>query len=205
MRLIVVGCEYSGVTTLIDGLCAWGNDRKIHHHLDDHFTIPDAYHLDAEEQKGMLGMLPAIKERFQRFQLVYHIRLLHKFDHILMGGFHIEEMVYGPRYYYPGINIHIREYEPDMPENVILTHLYARPEVIRSRMKTHPHPFPLVPSEEVSEILQRFEEEVAQSSIHRKFAIDTSDLTPSQLLDTFLEQSVPYLNTRDMLTRMHSM
>tara|TARA_B100001146_G_C15929502_1_gene326535 strand:- start:8 stop:625 length:618 start_codon:yes stop_codon:yes gene_type:complete len=205
MRLIVVGCEYAGVTTLIDGLYAWGNDREIHYHLDDHFTIPDAYHLDTEEQKGMLGMLPAIKERFQRFQLVYHIRLLHKFDHILMGGFHIEEMVYGPRYYYPGINIHIREYEPDMPKNVILTHLYARPEVIRSRMKAHPHPFPLVPSEEVSEILQRFEEEVAQSWIHRKFAIDTSDLTPSQLLDTFLEQSVPYLNTRDMLTRMHSM
>ena len=70
MRLIVVGCEYSGVTTLIDGLYAWGNDREIHYHLDDHFTIPDAYHLDAEEQKGMLGMLPAIKERFQRFQLV---------------------------------------------------------------------------------------------------------------------------------------
>ena len=205
MRLIVVGCEYSGVTTLIDGLYAWGNDREIHYHLDDHFTIPDAYHLDAEEQKGMLDMLPAIKDRFQRFQIVYHVRLLHKFDHILMGGFHIEEMVYGPRYYYPGIHIHIREYEPDMPEDVILTHLYTRPEVIRARMESHPHPFPLVPSEEVSEILQRFEEEVAQSWIHRKFAIDTSDLTPSQLLDTFLEQSVPYLNTRDMLTRMHSM
>ena len=203
MRLIIVGCAYSGVTTLIDGLYAWGKDRGIYHHLDDHFTIPDAFHLDDEEQKGMLDMLPAIKERFQRFQIVYHVRLLHKFDHILMGGFHIEEKIYGPQYYYPGINIHIREYEPDMPEDVILTHLYARPEVIRIRMETHPHLFPLVPSEEVPDILQRFEEEVAESWIKNKFSIDTSDLTPAKLLETFLEQSVPYLNTRDMLTRVH--
>lgn len=203
MRLIVVGCEYAGVTTLINGLYGWGNERGIHHHLDDHFTIPDAYHLDDEEQKGMLDMLPAIKERFQRFQIVYHVRLLHRFDHILMGGFHIEEMVYGPRYYYPGTNIHIREYEPDMPEDVILTHLYARPDVIRVRMETDPHPFPLVPSEDVPDILQQFKEEVAKSWIPQKFAIDTSDLTPAQLLDTFLEQSTPYLNTRDMLTRIH--
>ena len=131
MRLIAVGCEYSGVTTLIDGLYAWGNERGVHHHLDDHFTIPDAYHLDEEEQQGFIDMLPAIKERFQRFQIVYHVRLMHKFDHILLGGFHIEEMVYGPRYYYPGIDIAVREYEPDMPGDAILVHLHARPEVIR--------------------------------------------------------------------------
>ncbi len=66
MRIIAVGCEYSGVSTLIDGIDTWGKDRGIRHHLDDHFTIPDAYHLTEEEQQGMLKMLPAIKERFQR-------------------------------------------------------------------------------------------------------------------------------------------
>ena len=202
MRLIAVGCEYSGVTTLIDGLYAWGNERGVHHHLDDHFTIPDAYHLDAEEQQGFIDMLPAIKERFQRFQIVYHVRLMHKFDHILLGGFHIEEMVYGPRYYYPGISIAVREYEPDMPDDAILVHLHARPEVIRRRMETAPHPRQLVPAEDVESILERFEEEVAQSWIHRKFAVDTSDLTAEGLIEEFLARSVPYLNTRDALTRM---
>lgn len=202
MRLIAVGCEYSGVTTLIDGLHAWGNERGVHHHLDDHFTIPDAYHLDEEEQQGFIDMLPAIKERFQRFQIVYHVRLMHKFDHILLGGFHIEEMVYGPRYYYPGIDIAVREYEPDMPGDAILVHLHARAEVIRRRMETAPHPRQLVPPEDVEIILDRFDEEVAQSWIHRKFAMDTSDLTPEELLDTFLARSVPYLNARDALTRM---
>ena len=202
MRLIAAGCEYSGVTTLIDGLCTWGNERGVHHHLDDHFTIPDAYHLDEEEQQGFIDMLPAIKERFQRFQIVYHVRLMHKFDHILLGGFHIEEMVYGPRYYYPEIDIAVREYEPDMPGDAILVHLHARPEVIRRRMEQDPHPRQLVPSEDVPHVLERFEEEVAQSWIKRKFDIDTSELTPGQLVETFLERSVPYLNARDALTRM---
>ena len=202
MRLIVVGCEYSGVSTLIDKLYTWGNGRGIHHHLDDHFTIPDAYHLDEEEQQGFLDMLPAIKERFQRFQIVYHVRLMHKFDHILLGGFHIEEIVYGPKYYYPGLNIAIREYEPDMPDDTLLVHLHAEPEVIQQRMRLKPHPHQLVQPDDVPVILEQFEKEVAKSWIKRKFAIDTSDLTDTQLLDTFLERSVPYLNERDMLTRM---
>ena len=202
MRVVVVGCEYTGVTTLIDCINEWGNARGVHHHLDDHFTIPDAYHLSREEQAAMLHMLPAIKERFQRFQIVYHVRLLHLFEHILMGGFHIEEMVYGPKYYYPGINIEVREYEPEMPDDTILVHLTATAEVVRERMHSNPHPHQLVPSEDVPEILDRFEKEVAHSWIKHRMKIDTSNLTPQQLLDTFLEQSKPHLNTRDMLTRM---
>ena len=96
MRVVVVGCEYSGVSTLIAELDNWGKTRGIQHHLDDHFTIPDAFHLSDEEQEAMLTMMPAIKERFQRFQLVYHVRLLHRYQHILLGGFHIEEEIYGP-------------------------------------------------------------------------------------------------------------
>ena len=69
MRLIIVGCEYSGVTTLINELYDWGNERGVHHPLDDHFTILDAYHLSQEEQNGVLDVLPGIKERFQRFQI----------------------------------------------------------------------------------------------------------------------------------------
>ncbi len=202
MRLIAVGCEYSGVSTLIRGIDQWGKKRGIRHHLDDHFTIPDAFHLSPEEQQGMLDMMPAIKERFQRFQIVYHIRLLHRYDHILMGGFHIEEMVYGPTYHYPGKNIHIREYEPDLPEDTILVHLYASPDVIRSRMASDPHPHPLVPSGDVEEILDRFDAEVRLSWLKRKFAIDTSELTPESLLETFLEKSVPFLNPADGNTRL---
>ena len=118
MRVVVIGCEYSGQTTLVNDLLTWGRRHGMEHHMDDHFTIPDAYHLSEEEQQGMIDMLPAIKERFNRFQVVYHIRLLHEYEHILMCGFHIEEMIYGPLYYYPELGItdehkvrHTREYE----------------------------------------------------------------------------------------------
>ncbi|MBT5874397.1 MAG: hypothetical protein HOH43_13345 [Candidatus Latescibacteria bacterium] len=202
MRVVVVGCEYSGVTTLINGINEWGNSRGVHHHLDDHFTIPDAYHLSQDEQSAMLSMLPAIKERFQRFQLVYHVRLLHRFEHILLGGFHIEEMVYGPRYYYPGINIEVREYEPEMPDDTILVHLTASAEKLQERMRSDPHPHQLVGEGDVPEILGRFEEEVRLSWISRKVKIDTTECTPGQLLDAFLSESQPLLNNRDMLTRL---
>jgi len=202
MRVIAVGCEYSGVSSLLEELNQWGLARGIKHHLDDHFTIPDAYHLSDEQQQAMLAMLPAIKERFQRFQIVYHVRLLHRYRHILLAGFHIEEKVYGPKYYYPGINIEIREYEPDMPDDTILVHLHATTEAIRTRMESAPHPHSLVPAEDVPEILEAFQQQVNQSWIRPKFAIDTTDLTPAQLLDTFLERSISHLNPGDAATRL---
>ena len=204
MRIVSVGCEYSGVSTLIDQIDQWGKSKGISHHLDDHFTIPDAFHLSAEEQQAMLQLLPTIKERFQRFQIVYHVRVLHRHQHCLLGGFHIEEAVYGPRYYYPGIAVEIRQYEPELPDDVILVHLHARPDVIRQRMESAPHPQSLVPSSDVEEILERFREEVRLSWIRRRIEIDTSDLTPEQLLATFLERAVPYLDPKDSLIRLLS-
>lgn len=204
MRVVAVGCEYSGVSTLIDELDQWGKSRGIQHHLDDHFTIPDAFHLDAEEQRAMLEMLPAIKERFQRFQLAYHVGVLHRHAHMLMGGFHIEEAVYGPRYYYPGHGIEVRQLEPELPHDLILVHLHARPDVIRQRMESAPHPHQLVPATDVDDILESFRREVGQSWIERKFDIDTSDQTPAQLLSLFLEKSISHLAPADALTRLLS-
>lgn len=201
MRVVAVGCEYSGVSTLIKGLDTWGKARGIHHHLDDHFTIPDAYHLVEEEQRAMLDMLPAIKERFQRFQLVYHVRLLHRYRHILLGGFHIEEAIYGPRYYYPGKTQHVREYEPDLPDDTLLVHLHAQPEVIQGRMKSEPHLHTLVPAGDVPAVLDAYAAEYRESWIRRKFVIDTSDLSPEQLLATFLELSIPHLHAEDAAIR----
>ena len=193
MRGIVVGCEYTGVTTLIEGLMDWGHERGINHHLDDHFTIPDRQHLAPEDRETMVNLSPALKERFQRMQLVYHIRLLHRFDHILLGGFHIEEAIYGPLYYYPGgVASEIREYEEEMPKNAILVHLTARPEVIQGRMETDPHEYSLIKKEDIPMLLDRFQEEFDASLIPNKLQIDTSDLAPESLLQTFLSQSAQF-------------
>ena len=193
MRVIVVGCEYTGVTTLIEGIMDWGHERDINHHLDDHFTIPDRQHLAPEDKETMAHLSPALKERFQRMQLVYHIRLMHRFDHILLGGFHIEEAIYGPLYYYPGgVASEIREYEEEMPKNAILVHLTAKPEVIQKRMETDPHEYSLIKKEDIPMLLDRFQEEFDVSLIPNKIQIDTSDLAPAELLQTFLNQSAQF-------------
>jgi hypothetical protein len=200
MRLVAIGCEYSGVTTLLDGVLAWANERGHRYHLDDHFSIPDRYHLNKDEQQGMVDLLPTLKERFQRMQVVYHIRLLHRYDNILLGGFHIEEEIYGPLYYYPGRTVgETRKYETEMPEETILVHLKASPEVIRSRMKSEPHEYEVIKDEQVEMLLERFAEQFVESHLKRKLEIDTSNLTPDRLLKTFFQEILPCLSTRDLL------
>lgn len=208
MRLIAVGCEYAGKTTLFTGLMKWGHDRGIHHHLDDHFSIPDCQMLkEKADQEVMLGLPQVLKERYQRFQVAYHVGLINKYEHILLAGFHIEEEVYGRRYYYPEVNLGVessRRDETKMPEDTILVHLKASPDVIRRRMKEAPHDYPVVPEKDVEEVLAAFQSEYRQSWIKRKFEIDTTELTPDALLDTFLKASVPHLEERDLLIRMNT-
>jgi hypothetical protein len=203
MRVVAVGCEYSGVTTLLESLMKWGHERGIHHHLDDHFSIPDRQFLAKEDRDAMVALSPVLKERFQRFQVVYHVRLLRKYEHILLGGFHIEEAIYGPRYYYPGRQPGgAREVEAEMPEDTLLVLLTAQPEVIRGRIRQKPHDYPIVPAGDVEEVQARFEQEYRASWIKHKLRIDTSTLSPEQLLHQFLAASVPHLTVKDTLTRM---
>ena len=169
MHIIAIGCEYTGITTLLEGLMTWGHARGIHHHLDDHFSIPDRQHLSPEDRKIMVTLTPTLKERFQRFQIVYHIRLLHRYEHILLGGFHIEEAVYGPRYYYPGIPTAIREYEVEMPSDTILVHLTAQPAVIEARMASNPHDYPVIQKKDIQPDL------VPQPNMRQNLLGDTTD------------------------------
>ena len=209
MRVIAVGCEYSGVTTLLSALTKWGASRGLSFHTDDHFTIPGGGPgggLNESEQAEMLAVAPGIKERFQRFQLVYHIRLMHEYEHILLGGFHIEEQIYGPKYYYPTLTSwhhnnagSTRKYEKEIPQDSILVLLKASPEVIRDRMRRDPHPSSLVPPEDVETVQQLFDSQYADSWIKHKVLIDTSDLQPENILKAFFEVARVHLTEHDLL------
>lgn len=206
MRLIVAGCEYTGKTTLVQALSKWGQARGIRFHMDDHFSVPDTQTLkDRADQEAMHAAPEAIKERFQRFQIAYHVRLLHKYENILLVGFHIEEAVYGQRYYYPGLGRSFempQSWEKDMPSDVILAMLTARPEVIEKRMADAPHEFAVVPANDIQTVLDAFQQEFRASWLMKKFQIDTSELSPDDLLPAFLDASMPYLNAKDLLLRM---
>jgi hypothetical protein len=201
MRLVLIGTEYAGKTTLVDALYAWGESKGIHFHLDDHFSIPDQFFLTKEEREAMLRMPPVIQERFQRFQIYYHIHVAADYEDCLLAGFHIEEAIYGGRYYYPGKAWapYGRKIETSLPSDTILLLLSASPDVIRKRMTTSPHEYPVVPPGDVEEINKAFQAEYAASWIPNKLHIDTSELSPEQLLPTFLKRVTPFLSTRDLL------
>ena len=201
MRLIVIGTEYAGKTALIDGLMEWGGRVGLPFHVDDHFSIPDRQFLSPEDARAMLAIPPVIKERFQRFQIYYHVHVLEMHSDCLLGGFHIEEAIYGRRYYYPK-NVwpsYTRSLEHVFPADTILLLLKAAPEVIRRRMAETPHQYPIVPAEDVEAVSRDFEEEYRRSELHRKLVIDTSDTTPEQLLARFNERIVALLDARDLL------
>ena len=201
MRLIVVGCENVGKTTLVNNLQEWGKGTGFHFHMDDHFTIPDAKHLSDDERQRMMDLGPVMKERYQRFQIYYHLPVLHRYDHVLITGFHIEESVYGPKYYYdrepPGL--YPRKIEHDFPEDTILVLLKAKLEVLGDRMKKSGNPFPVVAETELEEVSKLFEAEYGRSWMQRKVQIDTSDLSPSEVLDECLRLIRPQLSSRDLL------
>ena len=191
MRVIAIGTEYAGKTTLVQAVQKWGMERGIRHHMDDHFSIPDQQTLKDPAD--------------QRFQVAYHVRLVNKYQHVLLTGFHIEEMVYGQRYYYPDLARPVENpqaWEKDMPSDIILVHLTASPDVIKQRMKDDPHEYPIVPESDIEEIQAAFQEEFRKSFFKQKFQIDTSELDSNSLLQTFLDSSFPYLSAADHAIRI---
>jgi thymidylate kinase len=202
MRVILTGCEYAGKSTLASTLHAWGQSHGFQYHMDDHFTVPDSSLRTEEERRYAQDAPPMMKERFQRFQIYYHLHLLQIYDDICLVGFHSEEAVYGPRYYYPGGRLsqdYHRQIATEFPRDTLLCALSARPEVIRERMRAAPHDYSLVPEGDVEEVLGAFEREFTASWLKRKFRLDTSDLAPEEMVPAFLRAAKRHLRERDLL------
>jgi len=205
LKVIVIGCEYSGKSAFAESLLEWGRKHDMAFHLDDHFTIPDAS-LSKEDREVMLTLSPAFKERFQRFQAVYHVRIIRLYRDAIEVGFYSEDTIYGPLYYgYKPEFLAIRqgrELEKELPSDTILVLLTASPEVIAERMRKKPHEYQVVKKEDISLLLEKFEEEFRVSTIHAKIRIDTTNLTPEQTLQEFLAKARPHLASEDLIRIM---
>ena len=84
MKILLVGCEYSGTTTLAKAIFKWGEEQMgaefgLFH---DHWKIPntsghtledEASRLTDEEQEQVQALSPKIKEMVQRHSLYYHV------------------------------------------------------------------------------------------------------------------------------------
>ena len=212
MRLLIVGCEYSGTTALTNAICRWGESvfgGRVG--LHDHFKIPHISHppgLTDEEQAQFLALSPNMQEMFQRYHMEYHVGppFYQDLDHILVG-MQCDEAVYAPLYYgYGGkgeygdrrrlarqIDRHIMEVAPD----TVLVLVSASSEVIAKRMKEDPHQNAVLQEKDIELVLQRFEEEYWDSLIRRRFSIDTSTATVEESLNEFVSQITPLLTEAD--------
>lgn len=192
MKVIVIGCEYAGKSTFALDLVEWGKKHDFWFHLDDHFTIPDSS-LPKEDRDVMLTLSPQFKERFQRFQSIYHVRIMKNYRDALEVGFYSEDTIYGPLYYgyepqFLAIR-HGRRLEKELPEDTILVLLIASPGIIRKRMVEKPHEYQVIKKEDIPILLKAFEEEFQASTIHAKVKIDTSELEPRKVLKVFLKEA----------------
>ena len=178
MKLILVGCEYAGKTTLANEIVGWiertfGSSRTFH----DHFSLP-CNEFPVEEQEQLLALSPRLKEMFQRYMMNYHFHsaFYSDPDHNLVG-FHLEEAVYAPLYYgYGGRGEYgdraalARSFDEEVMQHApdtVLVLLRARPEVIAQRMREQPHERPVVQEKDIEHVLQRFEEEYRDSLIRK--------------------------------------
>jgi len=120
MRLLLIGCEYSGTTTLAKAIWKWGQDEMgadfgLFH---DHWKIPNVtghWPIDVDsfatekEQKELLSISSKLKEQMQRHSLYYHIQPgafnvgreeeQGFYSDYMAIGMHIEDAVYGPLYF----------------------------------------------------------------------------------------------------------
>ena len=215
MRSIFVGIEYAGKSTLIKHLQAYYHQRKLHTHLDDHFTIPDATLSPAS--RALMVTLPAdMKERMQRMQIHYHIEVIRNYPNTLISGWHIEEAIYSAMYgddpessYYKNYGYRAqRLYEAMVLEahlpDVVLIYMTASDAAIRERMKSDPHEYQIIKEKDISELKGRFEEEVEKSLFThkgRKIVLDTTDKTPQESLDELLLRSEPLITFGELAVR----
>jgi hypothetical protein len=217
MRLIVIGCEHTGKTTLVYGLQKWIMDTMgdgvvmVH----DHFLpsigegAPERYTAEVEEEQ-FFNLKPFALEKYMRYMIHYHLG--HHFylenDHLLVNWYY-GDAVYAPLYFgYGGPDAYAdrqrlaRHYDSEVmsvaPDTVLL-HLAASPEVIRERLRAEPGLNGRFQERDIELVLARFNDEFASSLIRRKLTLDTSQATPDQTLRAFLNQMASFWTSADRL------
>jgi len=214
MRLIIIGCEYAGKSTLTAGIKEWlietmGSCQTSFH---DHFVLPfkEGFSPQAEEQaQQILNMDRTLLERHVDYMMNYHLSpgFYMANDHCLVNWY-FGDAVYAEMYYgyggpgeYAERRVMARYYDKRVMEcapDTVLVLMKASAEVIIDRMRENPHPHNLIKEEDVPKILDRFEEEHASSLLRRKIVLDTTDSTPAATLEEFLLQIEAHLSDRDL-------
>jgi thymidylate kinase len=213
MRLLIIGCDYTGKSTLANRIVDWmraemgAKDVSKH----DHFTFPNS-ELPPQEREKLMLLGPMAREQYQRFMLMYHLEPAFWYEKdIIWVGFHIDDAAYAALYYGYGapetygsrsdFARSVEELVMGFDPHFVTVLLKARPEVIKKRMREHPNPLSPAREEDVENLLKVFDQEYAKCLIGptTRFVIDTSDLTPDQTFQRWLDGIEPHLTEIDLL------
>lgn len=219
MNLIIAGCEYSGTTTLANGIAEWarttlGGTQEIH----DHYKIPHiacyrigppAEPLTDDELRQIMAWTPKMKEMAQRQSMNYHMPNTRRSDDYIVVGFQIEDAVYAAPFFGYGHDKepqgglrtkyarHLEEEFNNQAPDTVLVLVKASEEVIAERMARNPHPYSIVQKKDIEPVLADFETEFERSVIHTKMVIDTSEATVEESLDDLRRGLMPHLTIED--------
>jgi len=216
MRLIIIGCEYTGKTTLTAGIREWlvENMGSCQTSFHDHFEWPflEPSWGSGEDTDRVVEQIRQMDvrllESFTRYQIHYHTSdsFYGLNDHCPVNWYYADA-VYSSIYYgygrpgeYADRRIQARYYDAIVKHkapDTVLVWLKASPEVIIQRMRENPHPYHFIKEEDVELILSRFEEEYTNSMLGRKLAFDTTDSTPASTLAEFVAAIEPHLTEKD--------
>ena len=218
MKLIIIGCEYTGTTTLASAVNDWlkeqtGTDFRIIH---DHWKLPDtsghlpfdtSHFLDEEEQASILGLSPKLKEMTQRHSLYYHMPRGQSDANLILVGYVFDDSIYGAHYFEYGRPIdpedrrivirHVEHGFLEAAPETVLVLLKADADVIRRRMRETPHATGVLQEQDIEFIQGRFDEEFRASLFSRKFILDTSSATVEETMAEFAEGIQPHLSEVD--------
>ena len=216
MRLLFVGCEYAGTTTLANGVNEWaksalGSGVGLIH---DHWKIPHTSgHPDdttPEEQEMLLALTPKLQEMHQRHSLYYHSPKgsAPESDGIMIG-YHIEDTIYARLIFgYGGEGsagnrvVHSKVLEHlilmHVPETVLVL-VKATPEIISRRMKENAHANALVNEDNIDLVLRSFEEDFSHSSIRKRIVLDTSESTVDESVAELVQKMESHWTQRDQI------
>ena len=218
MRLIIIGCEYTGKTTLAAGIKQWLEQCMGHcaTSFHDHFLPWDPEDAGPkgdriEEDLKLLTLNDSrLMGKYMRYVIHYHTHpnFYAKPDHCVVNWYY-GDAIYGPLYYGfggPGESadrqVMARSCDAmvmqDAPDTTLVL-VKADADVLRRRRRdaARPKPYPL--EEDIELVLEQFEEEFRRSLIRRRIVLDTSSTEAPETLEQFVAQIQQYLEPADHL------
>lgn len=217
MHLIIIGCEYTGKTTLAAEIQQWmeksmgGCESSFHDHFfpwDPADTSPKAKRIEVDLKLLTLND-PQVVEKYTRYVTYYHTNpsFYAKQDHCVVNWYY-GDTVYGPLYYGfggPGEvgdrQVMARKYDSMIVQNApdtVLVLMKADADVIRRRRSAMAQPQPFPREEDIELVQGLFESEFESSLIGRRIVLDTSSTaTAQETLGKFVEQIQPHLAAAD--------